>query len=180
MKIPVNQDCIEQALQLRDSLSHHEARIAFAESCTAGRITATLGAIPGISSWLCGGFVIYRNDSKSKWLGIPDSLLDDPAVGPVSAEVTRLLAQSVAQRTPEARFSVAVTGDIGPGAPAVTDGTCFCAVVDSQFQQTYETTFQLQAPPPTGATDIHGRLRRLDEATFLVLSFAQRIINLRR
>ena len=48
-------------------------RIVFAESCTGGLVAATL-AIPGISDSLCGSAVVYRLDTKTRWLGIPGDL----------------------------------------------------------------------------------------------------------
>ena len=70
-----------------------------AESCTGGLVAATLAQIPGISEHLCGSAVVYRAPTKSAWLGIDQRLLDDPAIGPVSAEVTRALALAVLERT---------------------------------------------------------------------------------
>ncbi|MCA9159342.1 MAG: CinA family protein, partial [Planctomycetales bacterium] len=75
---------LELAISLRDLLASEQCRLVLVESCTAGRVAATLGELPGISQWLCGSLVVYRNASKSAWLGVPDSLLDDPQQGPVS------------------------------------------------------------------------------------------------
>lgn len=170
------EDNLRQAIMLRDLLASQQARIVLAESCTAGRVAATLGAIPGISQWLCGSFVIYRNDSKTQWLGIEKQLLDDPHIGPVSSEVTRSLAEAILQRTPEAQYGVAVTGDIGPDAPDSTDGVCFCAVTDRQSGKCSATVFQLQSPAPLSSRDVAGRVQRLNEATGLVLGYALRMV----
>lgn len=170
------QENIEFARALRDALAKKDARIVLAESCTAGRVAATLGAIPGISSWLSGSFVIYRNDSKHRWLGIPTDLLDDPQIGPVSQQVTGLLARAIVERTPEARFGIAVTGDIGPGAPSATDGVCFCAVFDRENGALMEKRIRLLAAAPQSHEDITGRLKRLEEASCEVLKFAVEVI----
>ncbi|MEZ6136283.1 MAG: CinA family protein [Pirellulaceae bacterium] len=87
---------LKHAQQLRDAAVQLDGRLVLAESCTAGRVAATLASFPGISNWLCGSFVVYRCDSKSRWLGIPTKLLDDPQIGPVSEQVTELLAQAAA------------------------------------------------------------------------------------
>ncbi len=167
------QPAIDYAVAVRDQLERRNARIVLAESCTAGRIAATLGEIPGISQWLCGCFVIYRNASKAAWLGISRSVLDDPRIGPVSAQVTEQLAQSALAHTPEAQFGFAITGDIGPGAPALTDGTAFCCLASrAQIQFALaSTTLQLKSPAPRDTMDFAARRTRLTEASQLALAF---------
>lgn len=158
--------------RLRDRLQELQQRIVLVESCTAGRVSATLAAWPGISQWLCGSLVVYRNDSKARWLGIPDDLLDNPTIGPVSAECSQLLATAALERTPEANWAVAVTGDVGPGAAQKTDGKVFIAARSRDSSTFHQTQVDLTSPAPTDATDVAGRVRRLDEATLHVLQFA--------
>jgi PncC family amidohydrolase len=164
------------AVRLRDALCRQNQRLVLAESCTAGRIAATLGTLPGISAWLCGSFVVYRCDSKTKWLGIPPELLADPAIGPVSRQVTALLASSALDHTPEADVALAVTGDIGPGASDATDGIVFMALQRRSETVMHEQQIHLHAPAPRDANDIAGRLRRLEEATERVLAFAVDVV----
>jgi PncC family amidohydrolase len=102
-------------------------KVVFAESCTGGLVSGALTAIPGISRFHCGGMVVYRNETKTAYLDVPPALLKDP--GPVSAEVTGLLARQVLEKTPEADLAVAVTGHLGPQAPPELDGRAFAAVV---------------------------------------------------
>lgn len=101
-------------------------RIVFAESCTAGLISATLARVPGVSNWLCGSSVVYRLDTKTRWLGVPESMLID--LGPVSEPVARLMAVGVLQRTPEASISASITGHLGPGAPPEQDGLIYVGI----------------------------------------------------
>ncbi|MCA8996651.1 MAG: CinA family protein, partial [Planctomycetaceae bacterium] len=103
--------------------------VVFAESCTAGQVSASLSAIPGISEFLCGSAVTYRNGTKAAWLGISSDLLDDPEVGPVSAIVAEQMCRGALDRTPEADIAVSVTGHLGPGAPAGFDGLIFIGTV---------------------------------------------------
>ncbi|MFO1092458.1 MAG: CinA family protein [Planctomycetaceae bacterium] len=103
-------------------------RLVLAESCTGGLVAATLAGIPGISEHLCGSAVVYRNATKTAWLGIEPKMLDDPQIGPVSAETTQALALAVLERTPEADLSAAVTGHLGPNAPHSADGRIYVAV----------------------------------------------------
>jgi PncC family amidohydrolase len=107
-------------------LAATDRKVVFAESCTGGLVSATLTKIPGISDHHCGGMVVYRNESKTAYLGIPRKTLEDP--GPVSAEVARLMARRVLAKTPEADISLAVTGHLGPKAPADIDGLVFVGI----------------------------------------------------
>ena len=95
-------------------------RVVFAESCTAGLVSATLGSLAGISEHLCGSAVTYRNQTKQDWLGVSQESLSNP--GPVSRDVVRQMARGVLRSTGEADLSLAITGHLGPGAPAQFDG----------------------------------------------------------
>lgn len=101
-------------------------RVVFAESCTAGLVCATLGQLPGISQYLCGSAVTYRDGSKAQWLGVPVTLLRDP--GAVSASVAAEMAAGVLRLASEADWSASVTGHLGPDAPPELDGLIFVAV----------------------------------------------------
>jgi PncC family amidohydrolase len=100
-------------------------KVVFAESCTAGYVSASLARVPGISNCLCGSAVTYRNATKAKWLKISASDLADP--GPVSELVTARMARQVLANTPEADLAAAVTGHLGPQAPRGWDGVIFIA-----------------------------------------------------
>ena len=101
-------------------------KIVFAESCTGGLVSGSLTKVPGISEHHCGGMVVYRNATKTAYLDVPRKLLNDP--GPVSRPVAELLARRVLDCTPEADLSAAVTGHLGPNAPANLDGLIFVAI----------------------------------------------------
>ena len=103
-----------------DSLRQLGWRVVFAESCTAGLVSAALGSIPGISEHLCGSAVTYRNQTKHDWLGVSQEPLVNP--GPVSQQVVQLMAQGVLNSTSEANVALAVTGHLGPDAPSQLDG----------------------------------------------------------
>lgn len=101
-------------------------RVVFAESCTAGLVAATLSSVPGISQWLCGSAVTYRNDTKTQWLDVPATIVRSHSA--VSETVTRRMALNVLKSTPEASIAAAVTGHLGPGAPKRLDGTVYISV----------------------------------------------------
>jgi len=114
------------ARQVARLLKQAGCKVVFAESCTGGLVSGALTKIPGISSYHCGGVVVYRNETKQAYLGIPASMLDKP--GPVSREVAEQMALRVLAKTPEADLAAAVTGHLGPNAPAGLDGLVFAAV----------------------------------------------------
>lgn len=112
--------------QVAEQLVRNKIRIVFAESCTGGLISATLARSPGISIVHCGSAVVYRLETKTKWLGVPASMLIDP--GPVSHAVACAMAEGVLNMTPEAVLAVSITGHLGPDAPEHQDGLVFLGV----------------------------------------------------
>lgn len=113
---------------LSDTLKRQIHRVVLAESCTGGLVAATLARNPGISGWLCGSFVTYRNDSKARWLGVPETLLQPPGPGAVSEEVARAMALGALNATPEASYAAAITGDLGPQLDQTEDGLIWIAI----------------------------------------------------
>lgn len=88
------------------------ARIATAESCTGGLITAALTDIPGSSDVVDRGFVTYSNAAKTEMLGVsPETLA---SFGAVSEQVAGEMATGALARS-NATITVAVTGIAGPG-----------------------------------------------------------------
>ena len=86
-------------------------RLATAESCTGGLISACLTEIPGSSRVFERGFVTYSNQAKSELLGVPASLIQ--TFGAVSEEVARAMADGALAHS-DANVSIAVTGIAGP------------------------------------------------------------------
>ncbi len=113
-------------------------RIATAESCSGGLITAALTDIAGSSDVVDRGFVTYSNLAKMQMLGVlPETLSQH---GAVSEDVAREMALGALARA-DANVAVAVTGIAGPGGSefkpegrvcfglATTDG-CVTETVD--------------------------------------------------
>lgn len=114
------------ARQVARTLAERKLRVVFAESCTAGLVSASLSRIPGISQWHCGSAVTYRDDSKLQWLKVHAS--DIVRETAVSETVARQMARGVLKNTPEAHLSASVTGHLGPDAPADLDGVIYVAI----------------------------------------------------
>jgi PncC family amidohydrolase len=130
---PVNDNLRELAARLAKCLRAKQCRVAFAESCTAGLVSASLAQIPGVSEFHCGSAVVYRLETKTRWLGVPAEMLIDP--GPVSEVVARAMAVGVLRRTPEAEWSAAITGHLGPNAPEELDGLAFIGIARRDASQ---------------------------------------------
>ena len=118
-----------KVLEVIRLLRESRKRIVLAESCTGGAIAANFTVVPGVSEVFCGSMVVYRNDSKTQWLGLDPGMLANPKIGPVSPQTSELLARQVLAHTPEADFALAITGHFGPDAPAHLNRRIFVALV---------------------------------------------------
>jgi nicotinamide-nucleotide amidase len=87
-------------------------RLATAESCTGGMISAALTAVPGSSDVFDRGFVTYSNAAKQDMLGVrPETLA---SYGAVSEAVAREMSEGALANS-LADLAVSVTGIAGPG-----------------------------------------------------------------
>ncbi len=105
-------DVHTQARQLGECLATRGLRLATAESCTGGVVSASLTAIPGASSWFECGFVTYSNAAKMQLLGVAEDVLQ--SYGAVSEPVAQAMAQGALARS-GADLALAITGIAGPG-----------------------------------------------------------------
>jgi len=79
--------------------------LACAESCTAGRVSASLAGVGGASEWLRGGLVAYQAETKR-------SLLDVTAPSVLSERAAAEMVQGAADLF-GAQVAVATTGVLG-------------------------------------------------------------------
>lgn len=86
-------------------------KVALAESCTGGLVSAALTEIAGSSDVFSCGFNTYSNEAKQKMLGVSNDLLD--AFGAVSIAVAWEMAKG-ALEVSECDVAVAITGVAGP------------------------------------------------------------------
>lgn len=87
-------------------------KIAVAESCTGGMVSASLINYPGISSVFMEGLITYSNEAKMERLGVKKETLDK--FGAVSEETAIEMAQGVCKKF-NTNVGVSTTGVAGPG-----------------------------------------------------------------
>lgn len=95
-----------------EGLRRRHERLAVAESCTGGLISAELTAIPGASDVFFGAAVTYQDEAKTTWACVPPELL--ARSGAVCAEVASAMAEGICRIT-GASWGLSVTGYAGPG-----------------------------------------------------------------
>lgn len=109
----------------RRVVEHNRAagrRIAVAESCTGGLVSAALTEVAGSSAVFEAGYVTYANAAKRQALGVSDDVLE--TFGAVSVATAWAMAKGALLRS-GADVAVAITGIAGPdgGSPSKPVGT---------------------------------------------------------
>jgi PncC family amidohydrolase len=102
---------LDAAAAVLDACRVKQLKLATAESCTGGLITAVLTAVAGSSDVVECGFVTYSNRAKTELLGVPAELIG--AAGAVSEPVAQRMAEGALERS-HATIAVSVTGVAGP------------------------------------------------------------------
>ena len=105
-------ELVEAARKVIDANRAAGLRVAVAESCTGGLVSAALTEIPGCSDVVEAGFVTYSNEAKGDLLGVSPDVLD--TFGAVSVATAWSMAQGALKRS-RADVAVAITGIAGPG-----------------------------------------------------------------
>jgi nicotinamide-nucleotide amidase len=97
-------------------------RLAVAESCTGGLVSAAITEIPGSSEVFEAGYVTYSNAAKISELRVSQDVVD--TFGAVSVATAWAMARGALEAS-EADVAVAITGIAGPsgGTPTKPVGT---------------------------------------------------------
>src|SRR5580765_91363 len=103
---------VDKAREVIDANRKAGRRIAVAESCTGGLISAALTEIPGSSDVFEVGYVTYSNASKLSQLKVSEDVVD--TFGAVSVATAWAMARG-ALAASDADVAVAITGIAGPG-----------------------------------------------------------------
>ena len=111
---------VELIDKARDVISANLAagrRIAVAESCTGGLVSAALTEIPGSSAVFEAGYVTYSTASKMSGLNVSPDVVD--MFGSVSVATAWAMAQGALESS-GADVAVAITGIAGPDGGTAT------------------------------------------------------------
>lgn len=114
--------------------------VGFAESCTGGLLSAIFTRLGGVSSVYLGSFVTYANQAKTRFLGVPETLIKTH--GAVSVPVARRMAEG-AREGLHSSWAIGVTGIAGPsgGTPDKPVGTVCFAIVGPGFEEVARRRF---------------------------------------
>lgn len=99
------------AQSLARALLERGWKIALAESCTGGLVSATLTDLAGSSEWFERGYITYSNAAKSECLDVPVELIE--SFGAVSEPVAKAMAEG-ARRNAHVNVAISITGIAGP------------------------------------------------------------------
>jgi len=102
---------VDKAREVVEANRRAGRRIAVAESCTGGLVSAAITEVPGASDVFEAGFVTYSNEAKIKRLAVAQDVLE--TFGAVSVATAWAMAQGALQKS-DADVAVAITGIAGP------------------------------------------------------------------
>ncbi len=107
------------------------ATIAVSESCTGGLIGQRLTSLSGSSRSFVGGAIVYSDDLKTLYSGVPPLLIAEH--GAVSREVAAAMAEGIRKQC-NSTYGLAVTGIAGPkgGTEEKPVGLVFHALSDGK------------------------------------------------
>jgi nicotinamide-nucleotide amidase len=116
------------------------ATLAVAESCTGGLVSQRLTSISGSSRSFLGGAVVYSDELKTAFAGVPASVIE--ANGAVSRQVAVALADGIRAKT-LATFGLGITGIAGPGGGSEEKpvGLVYAAISDGEQTDVVERRF---------------------------------------
>ncbi|MBU3629941.1 nicotinamide-nucleotide amidohydrolase family protein [Polynucleobacter sp. AP-Melu-500A-A1] len=123
---------LQTAEELASLLNSQGWKVALAESCTGGLVSATLTELAGSSNWFERGYITYSNQAKTECLGVPSELIE--SYGAVSEPVAKAMAEG-AQRYAKVKAAISITGIAGPSGGSIEKpvGTvCFGWAIQSQ------------------------------------------------
>lgn len=130
----------EKAKEFLDTAKKKGWKLAAAESCTGGLVSATLTDISGAADVLDRGFVTYSNEAKEEMLKVPAAMIAE--YGAVSKEVAVAMAEGALQHS-NANITVSITGIAGPtgGSDAKPVGLVFIAVASKKGSKVHQFNF---------------------------------------
>ena len=105
-------ELVDKAREVVEANRAAGKRLAVAESCTGGLVSAAITEIPGSSDVFEAGYVTYSNAAKSGVLKVSSEVVE--TFGAVSVATAWAMARGALMAS-EADIAVAITGIAGPG-----------------------------------------------------------------
>jgi nicotinamide-nucleotide amidase len=103
---------VDKAREVVEANRKAGRRVAVAESCTGGLVSAAITEIPGSSEMFEAGYVTYSNAAKIHELKVSEEVVE--TFGAVSVATAWAMARG-ALAASDADVAVAITGVAGPG-----------------------------------------------------------------
>lgn len=133
-----------QDIELHDMaaklLKINKKTLGVAESLTGGEICSRISSVDGISEIFYEGIVCYNKLSKTKRLGVPQSVLDK--YGAISRETAYEMVRGITSKPP-VDIGVATTGLAGPaGDEGKPVGLVYIGVGAGEFIAVFEKHFE--------------------------------------
>jgi nicotinamide-nucleotide amidase len=134
-------DVLQQAEAVITLYRARARKIALAESCTGGLVSAALTHCAGASDVFERGYVTYSNEGKMEILGVPQKIIRTH--GAVSEECAVFMAKG-AQRIARADIGLSVTGIAGPGGGSEKKpiGLVFIGLADQRNAEAQKFNFK--------------------------------------
>ena len=111
MKYLLPAELVAKAREVVEANRRAGRRVAVAESCTGGLVSAAITEIPGSSEMFEAGYVTYSNAAKMAELNVSQDVVE--TFGSVSVATAWAMAQG-ALAASDADIAVAITGIAGP------------------------------------------------------------------
>ena len=103
---------MSQAEQLMTLLKGKQWHIRCVESCTAGALTAAIGAVSGASAVLDRSWVTYSNQAKHEEVNVPLAVLEQ--FGAVSEQVVIAMVEGAVKGCEHNTIAISISGIAGP------------------------------------------------------------------
>ena len=116
--------------EVNEMLWRDHKTLCTAESCTAGRISSVITAVPGSSNYFKGGIICYTDEIKAEILKVDPQVIEENTA--VCEEVVRQMIVGAIDLF-HADYAIAISGFAGPGGAdnpksSVIVGTIWIAV----------------------------------------------------
>jgi len=138
--LTISEQVEDLAIAVHQKLTKEHKTIAFAESCTGGRLVNDLAQISGASAFLMGGIVAYNTSIKTNILHVDKKIIEKYSV--VHEKVAKQMAIEI-KKIMKSDIGVATTGNAGPtkGDSKAEIGTCIIAIAYQNDVKAYRFLF---------------------------------------